>query len=80
MWIPFQLTKNDRKWLYKFSNRRFEGVKYIDIRIPVDKSSFLSFDVEFFGVIIPLFVGLEILDAFEMSIDLNKDTLRSQNG
>ena len=78
--IPFKPKPRHGRRLYKFGDRKFEGMGLLEIRIPVTDDFFLSFDVEVVNVDVPLLIGLEFLDTFKVSIDLANDRMLSRGG
>lgn len=79
---PFNPKKGGRKHRFKFGNTIFTGLGLIEIRIPLNEDSYLSYDVEVVDFDVPLLLGLDILDAFTMALTLLEgDWLGStQNG
>ena len=78
--IPFKPKLRHARRLYKFGDRKFEGMRLLKIRILVIDDFFLSFEVEIVNVDVPLLIGLERLDTFKVSIDLANDRMLSRDG
>lgn len=45
----------------------------MNIRNPVNEGPFFSFDAELVGVYVPLLVGLELLNNFGVTVELERD-------
>lgn len=73
--IPFERNAIHRHRLHNHGDRKFEGMRFLEIIIPVSDDFFLIFDVQVVNFDVHFLIAIGFLDTSEVSIDLANERM-----
>lgn len=77
--IPYAIEPPKRLRTFRFADKCYRGLGYLEIRLPVNDAHFIQLSIDVVDINVPLLVGLDLMEAFQMTIDTNECKLISKS-